>query len=366
MPLVRVPRFNYAERLLRWRSCSDTAMNDSSTAVSKHAGRNGLQLHQRESALRAIIREYLAITLQEIGSHAAARRLRARPSPRRVEYVTPPDSASAPPFPQSVLTDEGTSRQSPGITHGITRGITHGITLTSLIVDCANERHLQFSPEALQSRMRLDDPYALIAPYTRQMMSFLLFNPDPARILMIGLGGGSLAKFCYRHLPNTQITVVEIDARVIALRDSFYIPADDQRFRVIHDDGANYLAAAADPVDVILVDAYDEGGVAPSLASTNFFRDVSRNLTSDGVLVMNLHGEPADFATHLQEVRASFSQRALLVSVASNDNALLCAFGKDATPPAAIQLFLRARYLQSKLKLHFRNYLQRLRDGQVL
>jgi spermidine synthase len=336
-------------------------MSDSSTAVSKHAGRNGLHLHQRESALRAIIREYLAITLQEIGSHAAARRLRARPSPRRVEYVALPDSGSAPPFPQSP-TDEGTSRQPRGITHDS----IHDIILTSLIVDSATERHLQFSPEALQSRMRLDDPYALIAPYTRQMMSFLLFNPDPARILMIGLGGGSLAKFCYRHLPNTQITVVEIDARVIALRDSFYIPADDWRFRVIHDDGANYLAAAADPVDVIMVDAYDEGGVAPSLASTNFFRDVARNLASDGVLVMNLHGEPVDFATHLQEVRTSFCNRALLVSVASNDNALLCAFGKDATPPAAIQLFLRARYLQSKLKLHFRNYLQRLRDGQVL
>jgi spermidine synthase len=119
-------------------------------------------------------------------------------------------------------------------------------------------------------------------------------------------------------------------------------------------------------VDAILIDAYDEAGVAPSLASTNFFHDVSRNLTSEGVLVMNLHGEPVDFATHLQEVRASFSHRALLVSVASHDNALLCAFGKDSTPPAAVQLFLRARYLQSKLKLHFRNYLQRLREGEVL
>ena len=240
------------------------------------------------------------------------------------------------------------------------------IPWSSLIVDSATERHLQFSADALQSRMRLDDPFALIAPYTRQMMSFLLFNPDPARILMIGLGGGSLAKFCYRHVPNTRITVVEIDARVIALRDAFFIPADDQRLQVVHDDGAKYLARLADPVDAILIDAYDEGGVAPSLASSTFFRDVSRNLTSDGVLVMNLHGEPEVFASHLEDVRAAFSHRALLVSVASNDNALLCAFGEHAAPPAAVQLFLRARYLQSKLKLNFRDYLQRLRDGQVL
>jgi spermidine synthase len=60
------------------------------------------------------------------------------------------------------------------------------------IIETSAERQLQFKDSVLQSRMRLDDPFALVAPYTRQMMSFLLFNPDPVHVLMIGLGGGSM------------------------------------------------------------------------------------------------------------------------------------------------------------------------------
>jgi len=323
------------------------ALSSKQEAHSTH-----LHLESRESALRAVMREYLAIASQELGLHAAARYLRARPArqpgrpresgdPGPGSYLPPPRTSPIDPRPQTVALD-------------------------SLIIDSDTERHLQFSPDALQSRMRMDDPYALIAPYTRQMMSFLLFNPDPARLLMIGLGGGSQAKFCYRHLPGTRITVVEIDARVLALRGAFFVPEDDERFQVVHDDGVKYLAGLEDQLDAILVDAYDEGGVSPSLASPRFFRDVARNLTPEGVLVMNLHGKPDVFASHLAHARAAFHRRALLVSVPSDDNAMLCAFRENATPPSAPQLFLRARYLQSKLKLHFRSYLQRLRQGQVL
>jgi spermidine synthase len=161
--------------------------------------------------------------------------------------------------------------------------------------------------------------------------------------------------------------VVEIDAAVIALRDSFHIPPDDQRFCVIHDDGASYVSASQDRFEIILVDAYDESGVAPSLANSWFFHHAFRCLTSDGVLIMNMHGTPAAFSAHLDQARSAFAGRALLVPVPSRDNALLCALAKEAPLPAAKQLFVRARYLQSKMPLNFRSYLQRLREeGRVL
>jgi spermidine synthase len=75
------------------------------------------------------------------------------------------------------------------------------------------------------------------------MMAFLLFNPRPRRILILGLGGGSLAKFCYRHLPSATITAVEIDPHVMALREEFRVPADDERFRVLQGDGTAGRAA---------------------------------------------------------------------------------------------------------------------------
>jgi len=61
--------------------------------------------------------------------------------------------------------------------------------------------------------MRLSAPDTLELHYTRTMMSFLLFSPQPRRALMIGLGGGSIAKFMRRFMPDTQLTVVEIRPR---------------------------------------------------------------------------------------------------------------------------------------------------------
>ena len=138
------------------------------------------------------------------------------------------------------------------------------------IFDTLFERRMHFTNEATQSAMLFSDPDALISQYTRKMMAFLLFNPNPQRIVMIGLGGGSLAKFCYRHLPRSHITVVEINEDVIALRDEFCIPKDDGRFRVVHDDGARYVERLEEQMDVLLIDAFDADGIALSLANSDF------------------------------------------------------------------------------------------------
>ncbi len=98
------------------------------------------------------------------------------------------------------------------------------------LVEDGKHRAMCFTIDgSVQSEMLLDDPHALVNDYTRKMMGFLLFCPEPRRVLMIGLGGGSLVKFCNRHLPTTHVTVVEIDANVIALRSHFEIPPDGDR-----------------------------------------------------------------------------------------------------------------------------------------
>ena len=113
------------------------------------------------------------------------------------------------------------------------------------------ERRMHFTNEATQSAMLLADPNALIAQYMRKMMAFLLFNPQPEHIVMLGLGGGSLPKFCYRHLPRSRITVVEINEDVIALRNEFCIPKDDARLRVVHADAGTFMDRFDDKVDAI-------------------------------------------------------------------------------------------------------------------
>jgi len=82
------------------------------------------------------------------------------------------------------------------------------ISTMPLVYESASSRVMLFSIGETQSSMRLDDPLALELEYTRTMMGFLMLLPEPRSIGMVGLGGGSLAKFCHRYLPHTQIQVV--------------------------------------------------------------------------------------------------------------------------------------------------------------
>jgi spermidine synthase len=234
------------------------------------------------------------------------------------------------------------------------------------IIDYGRTRNLFLTVDSVQSSMSLDDPNALIAPYTRKMMAFLLFIPAPRHVLMIGLGGGSLAKFCYQHLPRTRISVVEINPDVIALREAFAIPDDDQRFEIINDDGAMFLAKGRARPDIILIDAFDSMGVAPSLLSSDFYRRASQCMTPEGVLVMNLAGDKARYALHIKRLRAAFPASIRLVPVDGDDNVLV--FACRGRQVAELPDFLsnRAHHLERGLGLQFCRYLERLHAGTIL
>ncbi|MEO8062308.1 MAG: spermidine synthase-like protein [Pseudomonadota bacterium] len=234
------------------------------------------------------------------------------------------------------------------------------------IFETLYERRLHFTNDATQSAMLLSDPDALISQYTRKMMAFLLFNPNPRHIVMIGLGGGSLAKFCYRHLPRSQITVVEISADVIALREEFCIPGDCERFRVVHDDGARYVERLDEKIDVLLIDAFDADGIALSLAKSDLYACAARQLTENGMLIMNFWGPCERFVENLLPARAAFGDSLLLVPVSGDANVLLFAF-KQA-PPQSItdELEAVARQLQMRLLLDFPRYLRRICQGHSL
>lgn len=197
------------------------------------------------------------------------------------------------------------------------------------LVEDGKHRAMCFTVDgSVQSEMRIDDPDALVNEYTRKMMAFLLFCPEPRRILMIGLGGGSLVKFCSRRLRSTHVTVVEIDANVIALRAHFSIPPDGTDLRVVHGDGARYVADLADSAefpDVLLVDAYDRNGISRSIAEPEFIENSRRILGDDGVFVMNLAAHESDSTLHVERIRKVFGDPVIPVTVGWGGNMVVFA-----------------------------------------
>lgn len=152
---------------------------------------------------------------------------------------------------------------------------------------------MRFDMDTVQSSMNLDDPCGLELEYTRAMMLFLLFCPAPQHILMIGLGGGSLARHCHRYLPETTMTVVEINPHVIALRDEFLVPPDGPRFRVVQADGAAFVRCTPQRFDVILVDGFHFDGQPEALGTLDFYDACRARLMQGGVVVVNMDGEAA-------------------------------------------------------------------------
>lgn len=194
-------------------------------------------------------------------------------------------------------------------------------------------RTLEFTPGDIQSEMLLARPDALVLAYTRAMMCFALFVPAPRHIVMVGLGGGSLAKFCYRHFPQARITVLEIRADVIALRDAFCIPPDDARLRILHCDAADYLACAPGGCDVLLVDGFDSQGLPSTLTGSAFYAACRRALHPGGVLVANIFSYDPQYASALQRLRAAFDGRLAWFSRIAGNNRILFALRPDPAAP---------------------------------
>jgi spermidine synthase len=158
---------------------------------------------------------------------------------------------------------------------------------TPFIYEDGNLASLLFSIGSVQSEMDKNNPDRLMLTYTETMMGFLLFNEAPRHIGMIGLGGGSLAKYCYRYLPRTRISVAEINEQVIDLRQFFQVPQDSDRFLVLHQAGEDFVQRERGTLDVLIVDGFGMFGQAPELISQQFYQDCYYSLSNTGILVVN-------------------------------------------------------------------------------
>lgn len=234
------------------------------------------------------------------------------------------------------------------------------------VLEERGSRSLHFSRALVQSGMRLDDPCALEFAYTRHMMAFLLFVREPRSILMLGLGGGSLAKYCHRHLPSARVTVVEIDPHVIAFRHEFRVPPDSERFAVVRDDAAGYIANHAGTAQVILMDAFDREGLAASLSARDFHADARRALSRGGVLVVNLVGEHRQRVAHLERIRAAFEGNVILVPVEDDGNSVAFAFRDAASEPRWRRIAAEAHAMRARYGLDFPAFAKKLARSRKL
>ncbi|MGF6970365.1 spermidine synthase [Paraburkholderia sp. WC7.3g] len=220
-------------------------------------------------------------------------------------------------------------------------------------------RSLCFDACGIQSSMRRRDPFELDLSYTRAMMSFQLFHPHPRDILIVGLGGGSLSKYCFRKFPSARVTTVEIDERVISLREWFYIPPDSERFRIVHADAAEYLPDRTGIADVILLDGFNASGLPASLSSQHFYDCCHAALREEGVLVANLLNNDSQLPTHLDRIRRACDGK-LFRTMAQREGNTIAIGVRQAIVPGWQDLYVRAEAITKSMGLDLCRYVKKM------
>ena len=224
-------------------------------------------------------------------------------------------------------------------------------------------RSLHLGSTTVQSSMKIADPDELVLSYTRAMMAFLLFRPHAERFLMIGLGGGSLPKFVYRKLPWSRTIVVEAHAQVIvAARQYFHLPADDDRLVVEHADGVAWVAGHPKSCDVLMADGYDGFDRAVGLSSEKFYLDARAALDQGGVLVANLWQSDPGYDDCLAAIASAF-ESVVCVPAERRGNVAVLAFAEALGQPKWDALRQTARTLQDLYGLEFPDFVRKIREA---
>lgn len=165
---------------------------------------------------------------------------------------------------------------------------------TITVADSATRRCLRFGPGAealLQSCKLLARPDHLALDYTRAMVAaLLLWQPEPRRVLLIGVGGGSIPAALASVRPDLSIDAVDIDEVVLRIARQYFGLVPGPRLRLHVADGAAWIASArarGETFDAVLLDAFDAEGVPPALFTDTFLADVRGVLAPGGVFLAN-------------------------------------------------------------------------------
>jgi len=210
--------------------------------------------------------------------------------------------------------------------------------------------------EAVETVMDVRRPHVLLVPYTQVMFASYLFQPNPRRVAVVGLGGGAMVRFLRHHEPELVVDAVEIDPVVVKIAAERFGTRPDDKLTITTADGLEYLKATDVRYDAIYLDAFlkpsaetDATGVPLRLKTERFYAGLNDKLSPGGVVVVNLNQHPR-VAGDLEALRAAFRQT-YVFRVSATNVVVVASPSEQREPLSALRT--RARELDRRFRANF-------------
>lgn len=187
---------------------------------------------------------------------------------------------------------------------------------------------LRFDELAIQSEINSAQPYQLRMHNLRYLMGILLFTKPPEKILLLGVGGGSLIQFARHYLPHAHITGIEYDAELLQIAQShLLLPQADSLLDYQISDARVYIDHCRDCFDLIIVDIFDAGLTPDWLLQSDYIKKMKGLLTARGAITYNLLiNSEKEYNHFYQQLRNHFERRTLQMETEDYENIMLYAF----------------------------------------
>lgn len=166
----------------------------------------------------------------------------------------------------------------------------------------------------VESMVDIEKPHELLVTYTRHMFLSYLFRPKQEKVLIVGLGGGSMVHFLKHYDPNVKVDVVEIDPAIVKIADKYFGVKSGGNVTIITQDAFEYLKTTESRYDAIYMDAFlkpaagtDTSGVPLHLKTVQFYKEVQKKLTPSGLVAFNVHAHEK-VQEDIKNIRDAFAQ----------------------------------------------------------
>jgi spermidine synthase len=226
-------------------------------------------------------------------------------------------------------------------------------------------RYLHLDTPWVQGAMFVRAPDVIVLEYVQRMMAFTLWRPTSelgaGHAVQLGLGAGTITRFCCSVLRMPRVTAVELNCAVIAAcRQGFKLPADDARLAVVLADAGQWVARSehAGSAQVLCVDLYDHEAAAPVLDSEGFYAHCRQVLAPGGVMSVNLFGRASSLGASTARIAAAFGRDQVWRLRPTREGNTIVIAARGVAVPGREELLGRAAFIERHFGLPARKWLK--------